>query len=63
MWSKGTTEWLDWGHDPNRSMIEHFVGAVRGEYPLTVTGIDGLRATEVALATYRSAATGQPVEV
>ena len=63
MWSKGTTEWLDWGHDPNRSMIEHFVGAVRGEHPLTVTGIDGLRATEVALAAYRSAATGQPVEV
>jgi predicted dehydrogenase len=63
MWSKGTTEWLDWGHDPNRSMIEHFVGAVRGAYPLTVTGIDGLRATEVALAAYRSAAAGQPVEV
>jgi predicted dehydrogenase len=61
--SKGTTEWLDWGHDPNRSMIEHFVGAVRGAYPLTVTGNDGLRATEVALAAYRSAAAGQPVEV
>ena len=63
MWSQGTTKWLDWGHDPNRSMIEHFVGAVRGEHPLSITGIDGLRATEVALATYRSAAARQPVEV
>ena len=61
--SKGRTEWLDWGHDPNRSMIEHFVGAVRGEHPLAITGIDGLRATEVALAAYRSAVAGQPVEV
>jgi predicted dehydrogenase len=63
MWSKGATKWVDWGHDPNRSMIEHFVGAVCGEHPLAVTGIDGLRATEVALAAYRSAAAGQPVEV
>jgi predicted dehydrogenase len=63
MWSHGTTTWVDWGHDPNRSMIEHFVGAVRGEHPLAVTGVDGLRATEVALAAYRSASAGQPVEV
>lgn len=63
MWSRGTTRWVDWGHDPNRSMIEHFVGAVRGEHPLAITGIDGLRATEVALGAYRSAAAGQPVEV
>jgi predicted dehydrogenase len=63
MWSHGTTKWVDWGHDPNRAMIEHFVAAVRGEHPLTVTGADGLAATEVALAAYRSASAGQPVEV
>jgi predicted dehydrogenase len=63
MWSRGTSEWVDWGHDPNRSMIEHFVGAVRGDHSLAVTGVDGLRATEVALGTYRSAIAGQPVEV
>ncbi|MEN8238327.1 MAG: Gfo/Idh/MocA family oxidoreductase [Actinomycetota bacterium] len=63
VWSGGTTKWVDWGHDPNRSMIEHFIGAVRGEHELAVTGMDGLRATEVALAAYRSAETGQPVEV
>ena len=63
MWSQGTTKRVDWGHDPNRDMIEHFVGAVRGDHSLDITGVDGLRATEVALAAYRSAATGQPVEV
>jgi len=63
MWSQGATKWVDWGHDPNRSMIEHFIGAVRGDHTLAVTGVDGLRATEVALGTYRSAIAGQPVEV
>ncbi|MCL1587269.1 MAG: Gfo/Idh/MocA family oxidoreductase [Actinomycetia bacterium] len=63
MWSRGTSTWVDWGHDPNRSMIEHFIGAVRGDHSLAVTGVDGLRATEVALGTYRSAIAGQPVEV
>jgi len=63
MWSRGTSKWVDWGHDPNRAMIEHFIGAVRGDHSLAVTGVDGLRATEVALGTYRSAIAGQPVEV
>jgi len=61
MWSRGTTSWVDWGSDPNLAMIEHFIGAVRGEYPLAVTGVDGLHATEAALAAYRSVETGQPV--
>jgi len=63
MWSRGTATWVDWGFDPNRAMIEHFVGAVRGEHPLSATGTDGLRATEAALAAYRSAEIGQPVRL
>jgi predicted dehydrogenase len=61
VWSRGTATWVDWGSDPNRAMIGHFVGAVRGKHPLSITGMDGLRATEVALAAYRSADIGQPV--
>ncbi|MEN8113174.1 MAG: Gfo/Idh/MocA family oxidoreductase [Actinomycetota bacterium] len=63
VWSKGDNTWIDWGADANQAMIDHFIGAVNGDHALAVTGIDGLRATEVALAAYRSAAAGQPVEV
>jgi predicted dehydrogenase len=63
VWSNGKTSWVDWGSDTNQLMIDHFVGAVRGDHPLAVTGYDGLRATEVALAAYRSAERGQPVVV
>ncbi len=63
LWSKGSTSWVDWGSDTNQLMIDHFVGAVRGDHALAVTGRDGLRATEVALAAYRSAESGQPVVV
>ena len=63
LWSRGTATWVDWGSDPNRAMVDHFIGAVRGEHPLLVNGMDGLRATEVALAAYRSAETGQPVRL
>jgi predicted dehydrogenase len=63
VWSNGKTSWVDWGSDTNQLMIDHFVGAVRGDHPLAVTGYDGLRATEVALAAYPSAERGQPVVV
>ncbi|MEN8233930.1 MAG: Gfo/Idh/MocA family oxidoreductase [Actinomycetota bacterium] len=63
VWSRGDITWVDWGADVNQSMIDHFIGAVNGDHPLLVTGIDGLRATEVALAVYRSAEAGQPVEM
>lgn len=63
VWTGASAKWVDWGHDPNRSMIEHFVGAVRGDHALAMSGVDGLRATEIALAAYRSVASGQPVEV
>jgi predicted dehydrogenase len=63
MWSRGTSTWVDWGADPNVAMIDHFIGAVQGEHRLLVTGMDGLRATEAALAAYRSAEIGQPVRL
>lgn len=61
LWSHGGTTWVDWGSDVNQLMIDHFAGVVRGEHRVFVTGEDGLRATEIALAAYRSAAAGQPV--
>jgi predicted dehydrogenase len=63
LWSRGQTSWVDWGSDTNQLMIDHFAGAVGGEHDVFVTGRDGLRATQIALAAYRSAAAGQPVGV
>jgi predicted dehydrogenase len=42
-------------------MVRAFVDAVRDDTPPSVTGLDGLRAVEVALGAYESARTGGPV--
>ncbi|MBP7962352.1 MAG: Gfo/Idh/MocA family oxidoreductase [Caldilineaceae bacterium] len=55
--------WAYWGSDPNQAMIDEFVAAVRAGRPPAVTGLDGLRATEIVLAAYRSAELGVPVAI
>jgi UDP-N-acetylglucosamine 3-dehydrogenase len=55
--------WEPWGSDLDALMIDDFVRAVReGRRPMS-GGEDGLRALEVALAAYHSAAEGRPVRV
>ncbi|GGJ06349.1 dehydrogenase [Alicyclobacillus cellulosilyticus] len=52
-----------YGEDMDYYLIKDFVETVAaGRQPL-VDGVDGLRAMEVALAAYESAARGEPVEV
>lgn len=53
--------WRYWGSDANQAMIEEFVAAIRQDRAPRVTGEDGYRALEAALAAYESAATGQPI--
>jgi predicted dehydrogenase len=55
--------WQYWGSDQNQAMISDFIEAIREEREPRVTGIDGLRAVEVTLAAYRSAASGQPIKI
>ncbi|HEX2978883.1 MAG TPA: Gfo/Idh/MocA family oxidoreductase [Anaerolineaceae bacterium] len=55
--------WGFWGSDSNGAMLNEFVSAIREKRAPRVTGMDGLRAVEVALAAYRSAETGQPVRL
>jgi predicted dehydrogenase len=55
--------WTYWGSDANQAMIEEFVAAIREQRPPAVTGEDGYKALEVALAAYKSAETGQPVKL
>ena len=55
------TAWSYWGSDMNQAMVEGFVAAIRESRQAAVTGYDGYKALEVALAVYASAETGQPV--
>jgi Predicted dehydrogenases and related proteins len=55
--------WAYWGSDANQSMVEEFVNALRDGRETAVTGEDGLKAVEIALAAYQSAATGKPVQL
>lgn len=53
--------WAYWGSDANQAMIEEFVTASREQRPPSVSGEDGYKALEIALAAYQSAEQGQPV--
>lgn len=56
-------QWVYWGSDANQAMLEEFVAAIREQRPPKVTGEDGYRAVEIALAAYESAELGQPVRL
>lgn len=57
------SRWVHWGSSCDALMIADFVGAIeRGEQP-AITGQDGLRATEVVLAAYRSAEATEAVKL
>ena len=55
--------WAYWGSDSNQGMIDEFAAAIRDDRAPSVTGYDGYKAVEIALAVYRSVETGQPVRL
>jgi predicted dehydrogenase len=55
--------WMFWGSDINQAMVTDFIQAIRQDRPPRVTGMDGYRATQVALAAYQSDKLGQPVRL
>lgn len=59
----GRTQWLNWGDDLDRLMLQDWLQAVRTGAPAPISGEDGLRAVELALAAYRSAALHMPAPV
>ena len=61
--TQGRASWAYWGSDADRAMLEEFVAAVREDRLPRVSGLDGYRALQVALAAYESAAGGQPVRL
>ena len=58
-----TQAWAYWGSDADRGMVLEFITAIREQRPPKVTGEDGLRALEITLAAYESAASGQAVSL
>ena len=58
---KGT--WTNWGDSMDAYMIKAFVEALLEGRSVPISGLDGLRSAEVALAGYKSVELGQPVQV
>ncbi len=58
-----SAKWAYWGGNPDLALCKEFVTAVREHRQPAITGHDGLKALEVTVAAYRSAAIGQPVEL
>jgi predicted dehydrogenase len=59
----GKTRWVPWGSDMDLALITDFVEMIRTGRAPFISGEDGLRALEVALAAYQSAATLLPISL
>lgn len=59
----GKQKWLHWGTDMDRELIADFVDMIQTNRAPSITGEDGLRALEVALAAYASSAAHQPIVI
>lgn len=57
----GKTSSVNWGSSSDKGLVADFVGMIREGRPPAVSGEDGQRALEAALAAYESARLGQPV--
>jgi predicted dehydrogenase len=59
----GKTRWVGWGSNMDEGLIADFIKMIRNDRPPFISGEDGLRALEVALAAYQSDATRSPVSL
>jgi len=55
--------WIGWGSNMDFLMIKSFIDAIKNNRPVEVTGYDGLKAMEVALAAYKSLETKEPIRL
>jgi predicted dehydrogenase len=56
-----SVSWHNWGSNMDDGLVGAFSKAIAEGSPVPITGEDGLRAAEVALAAYRSAELKAPV--
>jgi predicted dehydrogenase len=61
--NKDGVKWDFYGDDMDEGLIKDFIDAVRTKREPSITGIDGLRAIEVAFAAYESSKTNKSVSV
>ncbi|HEV2472311.1 MAG TPA: Gfo/Idh/MocA family oxidoreductase, partial [Chthonomonadales bacterium] len=59
----GTVSWDNWGSNMDDGLVGAFASAIRDGKQAPITGEDGLRAAEVAIAAYRSSQTIAPVRL
>ncbi|NLF75763.1 MAG: Gfo/Idh/MocA family oxidoreductase, partial [Chloroflexi bacterium] len=59
----GMMQWVGWGSNGDLGLMRDFVGMIEEGREPSITGLDGLKALEVALAAYRSAERGAPVNL
>ncbi len=57
----GRTDWVSWGSNLDQGLINDFISMIQDNREPFITGQDGLKALEVALAAYQSAQTGKAV--
>ena len=57
------TQWACWTDNLDLGLVQAFITMIRDGGGSPVSGYDGLKAMEVALAAYRSVETGQPVSL
>lgn len=57
----GKCQYVYFGDDIDSGLIANFAAAVQGREQVSATGVDGMKALEIALGAYRSSETGKPV--
>ncbi len=57
----GKTSWVNWGSSGDEGLVADFVDMIRADREPSVSGEDGQRALEVALAAYESSRRAEPV--
>ncbi|MBI3008092.1 MAG: Gfo/Idh/MocA family oxidoreductase [Candidatus Omnitrophica bacterium] len=60
---EGKENWVNWGDNMDNGLVEDFVHMIEEEREPSITGYDGLKATEVAVAAYQSAKRKGPVRL
>ncbi len=56
-------QWVGWGGNMDLGLMRDFVAMIADRRAPSITGQDGLRALQVALAAYQSAAAGAPITI